>query len=101
MTRSLLQLATPDKSPEHVKWTVTSARYQPLALGSRARAPTILGRVLSILSIPGSVAVLPALLTTVPITGAGVRAPVMLGGSLSTWTLTDLVPVCPSQLSRG
>ena len=63
-----MQLATPDSSSEHVKWTVTSARYQPFALGSRVRPPTMPGGVLSMLSIAGSVAVLPAPFTTVPIT---------------------------------
>src|SRR5437588_798878 len=68
MTRSLMQLATPDSSSEHVKWTVTSARYQPFALGSRVTPPTMPGGVLSMLSIAGSVALLPAPFTTVPLT---------------------------------
>ena len=61
------QVATPESASPHVKETVTSALYQPLAFGARSRAEEMVGSVLSMLTFAGSVALLPALSTAVPV----------------------------------
>jgi len=62
------QVATPDKLSSQLKVTVTSWLYQPFASGDRSGAPVIVGGVVSMLTVAGSVAVLPALSVPMPVT---------------------------------
>src|SRR5919199_1012480 len=61
------QVAIPDRLSAQVKPTVTSALYQPLALAARSAAALMVGAVLSMLTRTGSLAVLPALSTALPL----------------------------------
>ena len=47
---------------------MTSALYQSFAFGARSRAESIVGLVLSMLTVAGSVVLLPALSVAVPMT---------------------------------
>ena len=58
----------PDRPSTQVKVTSTGALYQPLALAGRSAAAMIVGAVSSRLTDAGSVALLPALSTAVPVT---------------------------------
>ena len=59
--------ATPASA--HMKWTVTSLLFQPLAFASGSRLPLICGLVLSMLMPPtvAEAAALPALSTQAPL----------------------------------
>src|SRR5207247_1534292 len=62
------QLSTPDRLSAHEKLTSTSALYQPSALAARSAAALMVGGVLSMLTVAGSLAELPALSSAVPAT---------------------------------
>jgi len=59
-------VATPDVASEHVKLTVTSALFQPLAFGAGEAVAVIVGGVLSIFRLTLVLAVFPALSVAVP-----------------------------------
>src|ERR671933_1610090 len=64
-----------DLTPESPIWssqakvTVTSPLYQPLSLAARSGVPMMVGLLLSMLTVAGSVALLPALSVAVPGSG--------------------------------
>src|SRR3712207_5514855 len=60
------QVVMPDRASAQVKWMVTLPLYQPFALGGVVAAPSIVGAVLSILTIATWLALLPAWSTAVP-----------------------------------
>src|SRR5437763_227480 len=88
----VVQLATPDRPAwsAQVKPTVTLALYQPLALAGRSGAAEMVGGVLSMLTVAGSVAVLPALSVAVPVTGWSVP-----------WVVTVWAAVHPAMPDRA
>src|SRR3989449_7296387 len=57
----LVQLAIPERRSEQRKLAVTSLLFQPLALAAGLRLPLIVGAVLSMLTLPVALALLPAL----------------------------------------
>src|SRR5438045_358702 len=59
----------PETASLQVKVTVTSVLFQPAPLAAGVRLPPIAGAVVSMLTVAGSVALLPALSTAVPGTG--------------------------------
>src|SRR5262249_7975331 len=74
-----------------VKLRTTSALYQPFALGARSRATLIVGAVLSVLTVGGSVARLPALSNVMPVTGWS------LPSVVTSWSVVQLAT--PDRLS--
>src|SRR4051794_8796264 len=61
-------LLMPERESDAVYVAVTSSPYQPLAFGAGSASTLMTGLVLSMLTAAGSVAVLPALSVTVPVT---------------------------------
>ena len=74
------QVSTPDSPSAQAKVTVTSPSYQPLAFAGRSGTAAMVGGVLSMLTVAGSVAVLPALSVAVPVTGWPLPSPVTVCG---------------------
>src|SRR5438067_3891740 len=76
------QLATPERASLQLKLTVTSVLFQPLALAASERSAVMVGAVLSMLTVAGSVTLLRALSVAVPVTGWSVPSAVTVCGAV-------------------